>query len=71
LMNDKARTKGEFAAEIFGTNEQGRKVFEELGWEYAGVTYRRMWKDGKMPVEQQEGGKGTKGMYAIFDAGSG
>jgi hypothetical protein len=69
-MNDYA-LNGEFAAEIFGTNEHGRKVFVELGWEYAGVTYRRMWKDGKVPVEQQEGGKGGKGMYAILCAGSG
>jgi hypothetical protein len=71
LMNDKLLMRGEFAAEIFGTNEQGVKIFEELGWEHAGVTYQRMWKDGKVPVQQQDGGMGTKGMYAIFDAGSG
>jgi len=47
------------------------KVFEELGWKYAGVSYHRMWLNGKVPVEQQEGGEGTKGMYAIFDACAG
>lgn len=71
LMNDYANRPGEYAAEIFGLNEQGQKVFEELGWEYAGVTYQRMWKNGKVPREQQIDGKGAKSMYAIFDAGSG
>ena len=70
LMNDYV-IRGDFAAEIFGTNVEGRKLFEELGWEYAGVSYHRMWKDGKVPVEQQERGKGATGMYATFDAASG
>jgi len=70
LMNDYARTPGSFIAEIFGSNAEGVKVFEQLGWKYAGVSYHRMWLNGKVP-EQQEGGKGTKGMYAIFDACAG
>lgn len=60
-----------FVAEIFGTNPEGKKIFEELGWAYADVTYHRMWLHGKVPVEQQEGEKGAKGMYAVFDAGAG
>ncbi|OAL06289.1 hypothetical protein IQ06DRAFT_211971 [Phaeosphaeriaceae sp. SRC1lsM3a] len=71
LMNDKARMQGTFEAEIFGSNEQGQKVFEELGWEYMGISYHRMWLNGNVPAEQQEGGRGTKGMFATFDAGSG
>jgi hypothetical protein len=70
LMNDYALS-GTFVAEIFGTNVEGRKVFEELGWKYVGLSYHRMWLNGKVPVEQQEGGKGAKGMYAIFDACAG
>jgi GNAT superfamily N-acetyltransferase len=60
-----------FVAEIFGSNSEGQKVFEELGWKHADVTYHRMWLHGKIPKEQQEGGKGAKGMYAVFDAGAG
>ncbi|KAH3919233.1 hypothetical protein HBH56_030460 [Parastagonospora nodorum] len=70
-MNDYARMEGTFAAEIFGTNVEGRKLFEELGWEYAGVSYHRMWKDGNVPEEQKEGSMGATGMYATFDAASG
>ena len=70
-MNDYAKNSGSFVAEIFDTNTEGRKVFGELGWEYAGVDYHRMWLNGKVPMEQQEGGKGAKGMYAIFDACAG
>lgn len=70
LMNDYLRLEN-FVAEIFGTNVEGRKLFEELGWEYVGVSYHRMWKDGKVPAEQQEGDKGAKRMYATFDAASG
>jgi RimJ/RimL family protein N-acetyltransferase len=72
MMNDHARMEqGEFVAEIFGSNEQGKKVFEELGWRYTGLSYHRMWLHGKVPTEQQEDGLGVKNMYAIFDAGSG
>jgi hypothetical protein len=71
LMNDYVRMSGTFVAEVFGLNELGVQVFEELGWEYAGVTYQRMWLDGKVPVEQREGGQGAKRMYAILDAACG
>jgi hypothetical protein len=71
LMNDYAKRDGTFVAEIFGSNETGQKVFEELGWKYLGSSYHRMWLHGNVPVEQQEGGRGAKGMYAIFDAASG
>jgi hypothetical protein len=70
-MQDFAAVEGTFIAEVFGTNENGRKVFEELGWEYAGLSYHRMWLHGKVPIEQQDGGKGAMGMYAIFDACAG
>jgi hypothetical protein len=81
LMNDFARYSGDtffapssggfFVAEVFGTNGEGQKVFEELGWTYADLSYHRMWLNGKVPVEQHKGGKGEKGMYAIFDACAG
>lgn len=71
LMNDYALMRGTFEAEIFGTNEAGQKVFEELGWEYMGMSYHRMWLEGRVPEEQREGGRGVGGMYATFDAGSG
>jgi hypothetical protein len=71
LMNDYLKTRGTFAAEIFGSNGQGKRVFEDLGWTYVGLGYHRMWLNGKVPQEQQEGGKGAKGMFAIFDAGAG
>ncbi|KAF2025910.1 hypothetical protein EK21DRAFT_75362 [Setomelanomma holmii] len=71
LMVDFADMKGTFIAEIFGTNSSGRRVFEELGWQYAGLSYHRMWLQGRVPIEQQEGGVGAKGMYAIFDACAG
>jgi len=70
LMNDYARTPGTFVAEVFGSNSHGMKVFEELGFRHS-FSYHRMWLDGKVPVEQQEGGKGVSGMYAIFDACAG
>jgi hypothetical protein len=71
LMNDYTRHEGTFIAEIFGSNKDGQKVFEELGWKYVGLSYHRMWFLGKVPLQQQEGGRGAKGMYAIFDAASG
>ncbi|KAF2830363.1 hypothetical protein CC86DRAFT_443379 [Ophiobolus disseminans] len=71
LMNDYTRKSGSFVAESFGPNAEGMKLFEELGWKYAELSYHRMWLNGNVPVEQREGGKGTKGMYAIFDACAG
>jgi hypothetical protein len=70
LMNDYARMLGTFVVEIFGSNAEGMKVFEEMGFRQIG-SYHRMWLHGKVPVEQQEGGKGATGMYAIFDACAG
>lgn len=70
-MNETAASNGSYIAEIFGTNGAGKKLFEELGWMYAGVDYHRMWLHGKVPKEQLEGGKGVAGMYAIFDACAG
>lgn len=60
-----------YCAEIFGANAQGQKMFNNLDWAYSGVTYRRMWLDGRVPIEQREGSKGQECMYAIFDAACG
>lgn len=70
-MNRLSESSGSMVAEIFGPNPQGRKVFEELGWAWAGVDYHRMWLNGVVPKEQAEGGKGTRSMFAIFDACAG
>ncbi|KAF2264683.1 hypothetical protein CC78DRAFT_616594 [Lojkania enalia] len=62
---------GSFIAEIFGTNPNGKRLFEELGWNWAGIDYHRMWFEGRVPKEQQEGGRGAVGMFATFDAAEG
>ncbi|KAF2193753.1 hypothetical protein K469DRAFT_712563 [Zopfia rhizophila CBS 207.26] len=64
-------SEGSMIAEIFGSNVNGVKVFEELGWALSGMDYNRMWLGGRVPQEQQDGGKGTTGMFAIFDASEG
>ncbi|KAH7135517.1 acyl-CoA N-acyltransferase [Dendryphion nanum] len=70
-MNKILQSEGSMAAEILGSNPSGLRVFEELGWEHTGVEYHRMWLGGRVPEEQQKGGKGTRGMFAIFDASQG
>lgn len=70
LMHDFAKTWGTLVAEVFGSNDNSKKVFEELGFRYVD-SYHRMWLNGKVPIEQQEGGRGALGMYAIFDACAG
>lgn len=70
-MNRLTESDGSMIAEIFGSNSDGRKVFEALGWGWACLDYHRMWLGGRVPESQTEGGKGTKGMFAIFDACAG
>ena len=62
---------GSLIAEVFGANKEAKNVFEKLGWTDAGVEYHRMWYKGKVPEAQQEGGSGTKTMFAVFDAACG
>ena len=62
---------GSLIAEVFGANKEAKNVFEKLGWTDAGVEYHRMWYKGKVPEAQQEGGSGTKAMFAVFDAACG
>ncbi|KAL6895168.1 acyl-CoA N-acyltransferase [Trichoderma longibrachiatum] len=64
-------SNGSLIAEAFGPNEHAAKVFSNLGWQSAGLEYHRMWLEGRVPVEQREGGQGSKGMFAVFDAGQG
>lgn len=70
-MNHVSEEKGSLIAEIFGSNPEGQKLFEELGWTWCGIDYHRMWLGGRVPKEQKDGGMGTKGMFAIFDAAEG
>ncbi|CAI6319495.1 unnamed protein product [Periconia digitata] len=70
-MDRSSDSDGSMIAEVFGGNPEARRLFEELGWESAGVDYHRMWLNGKVPEEQQENWKGASGMYAIFDACAG
>jgi len=62
---------GSMAAEIWDSNSQAVKLFTDLGWDSAGVDYRRMWLDGQVPPAQAEGGRASTGMFATFDAGDG
>jgi hypothetical protein len=64
-------SQGSMVAEIFGSNPKGKTVFEELGWTWAGIDYHRMWLGGRVPKEQDEDGRGTKEMFATFDASEG
>ncbi|KAL1630992.1 hypothetical protein SLS56_004666 [Neofusicoccum ribis] len=58
-------------AEVWGENPEAVKVFEELGWEYSGIDYARMWLDGKATEAQKKGGVAEKEVFAWFDAGEG
>ncbi|KAL7952779.1 acyl-CoA N-acyltransferase [Trichoderma compactum] len=62
---------GSLVGEVFGANENGMRVFSELGWQWAGLDYHRMWLNGRVPAEQKEGGQGPRGMFAVFDASEG
>jgi hypothetical protein len=70
-MEHISKSSGSMVAEIFGSNPRGRQLFEEHGWVWGNLDYHRMWLNGKLPKEQAEGGKGTMGMYATFDAAEG
>ena len=60
---------GSFIAEVWGSNAEAVDVFEEAGWEYSGMDYHRMWLGGRVPEQQQKGGKAEREMWAVFDAG--
>ncbi|KAH8127740.1 hypothetical protein ACSS6W_008683 [Trichoderma asperelloides] len=66
-----SKSSGSLIAEVFGPNENSVDVFSHLGWQWAEIDYHRMWLHGRVPVEQQQGGRGQKGMFAIFDASEG
>lgn len=66
-----AKSNGSLIVEVFGANAEARKVFEDLGWSDVGVEYHRMWYEGRVPEPQRDGGLGTTGMFAIFDAACG
>jgi GNAT superfamily N-acetyltransferase len=66
-----AKTSGSLIAEVFGPTEHSVDVFSHLGWQWAEIDYHRMWLNGQVPVEQQPGGRGQEGMFAIFDASEG
>ncbi|KAF2434622.1 hypothetical protein EJ08DRAFT_606066 [Tothia fuscella] len=62
---------GTLAAEVWPNNPKAVQVFEDAGWEWAGLDYHRMWLDGKFPEAQKPGGKADKEVYAVFDAAEG
>ncbi|EHK46768.1 uncharacterized protein TrAtP1_005257 [Trichoderma atroviride] len=66
-----SESPGSLIAEVFGPNENSVDVFSHLGWQWTKMDYHRMWFNGRVPVEQQQGGRGQKGMFAIFDASEG
>ena len=59
------------SAEIWPQNPEAVAVFEKVGWKHAGLEYRRMWLNGKIPQAQQPGGTADKQAYAMFDAAEG
>jgi Acetyltransferase (GNAT) domain len=63
--------KGTFVAEVWPNNKEALGLFESLGWKYSGMDYHRMWLDGKVPKEQDEGGLAERQCFAVFDAGEG
>lgn len=58
-------------AEVWGENADAIGLFEELGWEYSGVDYARMWLDGKDTAAQKKGAVADTQAFAWFDAGEG
>lgn len=75
IMNEwtaeKIADEATLVTEVWGGNPEAVKVFEELGWEEAPVSYYRMWVDGKATPEQSQGGAAQEGVFAIFDAAVG
>ena len=65
------KEKGTFMAEVWPQNPEAVGIFEDAGWQYAGIEYNRMWLNGLVPKEQQPGGLAEKQCFAIFDAGEG
>ncbi|KAL7920750.1 acyl-CoA N-acyltransferase [Trichoderma austrokoningii] len=63
-------SSGSLIAEVFGPNENSVDVFSHLGWQWTKMDYHRMWLNDRVPEEQQ-GGRGQKGNFAIFDASEG
>ncbi|KAJ4397906.1 hypothetical protein N0V91_010597 [Didymella pomorum] len=66
-----AAPKDSLIVEVFGANAEAKKLFADLGWSDVGVEYHRMWYEGREPEPQRDGGLGTKGMFAVFDAACG
>jgi hypothetical protein len=62
--------KATLAAEVWVGNGDAVRVFEELGWNSAGVEFQRMWVDGDAPPEQSQDGCSYKGVY-VTDAALG
>lgn len=69
--SDKIANEATLVTEVWGGNPEAIKLFKELGWEEAPVSYYRMWVDSKATPEQSEGGAAQDGVYAIFDAAVG
>lgn len=60
-----------FSAEVWGENPKAVNVFEELGWEYCGIDYARMWLEGRDTYAQGNGRVAELEAFAWFDAGEG
>jgi Acetyltransferase (GNAT) domain len=62
---------GTLTAEVWLGNSAATGVFSAAGWTEVGIDYHRMWLGGRVPKEQDVGGKASTTQYAIFDAGEG
>lgn len=58
-------------AEAWGGNPDAVGLFEDLGWEYSGIDYARMWLGGRDTDAQRKGGSAEKEAFAWFDASEG
>lgn len=63
--------EGSYSTEVWMGNKAAIEVFAAAGWTEVGIEYQRMWLGGRVPKEQDEGGKASTTQYAIFDAGEG
>lgn len=68
---EKIAEEATLVTEVWGGNPEAIKVFKDLGWEEAPVSYYRMWVDDRATPEQSKSGAAQEGVYAIFDAAVG
>jgi len=69
--NDDVESERSFIAEVWTENPKAVQLFQKVGFSAMGTDYHRMWLHGKVPREQEVGGRASSDVYAMFDAGEG